>query len=174
MDHAAASPAAANDGSTASWADRPVGEIVEFILGHFHEPLRRDLPLLIASARAVEAESRDDALCPTGLGDHLDQILIAVESHLAKEEKILFPLILAGRGGNAFMPVKVMMAEHEDHLANLARTRALTHDFALPENARPSWRQLYRDLEKLEADLRQHIDLENNVLFTRVMGNAGL
>ena len=174
MNRAEVNPAEANDGSGDSWAERPAGEIVEFILRRFHEPLRRDLPVLVASARAVEAESHEDALCPTGLGDHLDQILIAVESHLAKEEKILFPLILAGRGGNAFMPIKVMMAEHEDHLANLARTRALTHDFALPENARPNWRQLYRELEKLETDLNQHIDLENNVLFTRVMGSAGL
>ena len=71
------------------------------------------------------------------------------------------------------MPIKVMMAEHDDHVANLQRTRALTHDFALPADTTPAWRKLYLDLQRLEADLNQHIHLENNVLFTRVMSGDG-
>ena len=163
----------ADDGNEVAWSERSPSEIVEFILYRFHEPLRRDLPALLAAARAVEEETRGDSLRPSGLADHLEHILLEVESHLAKEEKILFPLILAGRGSMAFMPIKVMMAEHNDHVANLERTRALTHDFALPDDASPAWRVLYRDLDRLEVDLRQHIDLENNVLFTRVMGGDG-
>ncbi len=158
---------------TAAWETQPPAAIIEFILRRFHEPLRRDLPVLVSGARLVETETAPSALRPTGLADHLEQILIAVESHLAKEEKILFPLILAGRGGSAFMPIKVMMAEHEDHVANLGRTRALTHDFALPADASETWRTLYRDLRCFEADLNQHIHLENTVLFTRVMSGEG-
>jgi regulator of cell morphogenesis and NO signaling len=161
---------AANE--NAVWGTRPPAAIITFILHRFHEPLRRDLPVLVSDARLIEAETSPSPLCPKGLADHLEQILMAVESHLAKEEKILFPLILAGRGGSAFMPIKVMMAEHEDHVANLEHTRALTHDFALPAQASPTWRALYRDLQRLEADLHQHIELENNVLFTRVMSGA--
>jgi len=155
------------------WEMRPPAAIIAYILHRFHEPLRRDLPVLVSDARLVEAETSRSPLRPTGLANHLEQILMAVESHLAKEEKILFPLILAGRGGNAFMPIKVMMAEHEDHVANLERTRALTHDFTLPADANDIWRTLYLDLQRLEADLNQHIQLENNVLFTRVMSGDG-
>jgi regulator of cell morphogenesis and NO signaling len=63
------------------------------------------------------------------------------------------------------------MSEHDDHAHNLRRTRELTHDFALPADASSAWRDLYRDLQRLEADLGQHIDLENNVLFTRALAN---
>jgi regulator of cell morphogenesis and NO signaling len=161
---------AANDNSNDSWAERPPFEIVDFILRRYHEPLHRDLPGLLANARKVEEEARAEPLCPSGIGDHLEQIVLAVESHLAKEEKILFPLIRAGRGRAAFMPIKVMMAEHEDHAANLARTRALTHDFELPSQASSTWRAFYLDLQRLEADLNRHIDLENKVLFPRVLG----
>lgn len=163
-------PEAASE--NAVWSTRPPEAIIAFILHRFHEPLRRDLPVLVSDARVVEAASGSSPLSPAGLSDHLEQILMAVESHLAKEEKILFPLILAGRGGSAFMPIKVMMAEHEDHVANLQRTRVLTHDFALPADASETWRALYLDLQRLEADLNMHIDLENNVLFTRVMSGA--
>jgi regulator of cell morphogenesis and NO signaling len=164
----------ANDSDEAKWANRSPSEIIEFILRRYHQALHRDLPGLVASARAVEAATRKEPLCPTGLGDHLAQIALAVESHLTKEEKILFPLILAGRGRAAFMPIKVMMAEHDDHVANLARTRALTHGFALPGHASASWRALYRELDRFEADLHQHIELEDNVLFTRAMAGDGL
>jgi regulator of cell morphogenesis and NO signaling len=151
------------------WESQSTATIIDFILRRFHEPLRRDLPRLINSARLVESEQHP--LGPRGLTEHLEQIKLSVESHLEKEEKILFPLIGAGRGAMAFMPIKVMMAEHEDHLANLARTRALTHGFVLPPEANTAWQTLYQDLQQLESDLNAHIHLENNILFTRVMGN---
>ncbi len=147
------------------WRSRPLGEVIEFILTRFHEPLRRDLPDLVERARQVES----GAARPAGLASHLDQVRLAVESHLAKEEKILFPLILAGRGATALMPIRVMMAEHEDHAQNLRRTRELTHDFSLPADAPTAWRELYRDLDRLEAELAEHIALENDVLFTRAL-----
>ena len=169
MSNAATSQATTND--TDVWAARSPSEIIDFILRRYHEPLHRDLPALVANARQVEQETRAYALCPNGIGEHLEQIRLAVESHLAKEEKILFPLIMAGRGHLAFMPIKVMMAEHDDHAANLARARSLCHDFELPGDASPAWQALYLDLRRLEADLQRHIDLENNLLFTRVMGS---
>jgi regulator of cell morphogenesis and NO signaling len=169
-----ATSTAANDNDAASWAERSPAEIIELILRRYHEPLYRDLSGLVAGARRIEEETGDDPLCPSGLGDQLEQVRLAVESHLAKEEKILFPLILAGRGRAAFMPIKVMMAEHDDHVQSLARTRALCHDFQLPGDASPVWQALYLELRRLEAELRQHIELENQVLFPRVMGGDGL
>jgi regulator of cell morphogenesis and NO signaling len=69
------------------------------------------------------------------------------------------------------MPIRVMLQEHDDHGANLARTRALTTDFVPPPEACTTWRALYGALEKLEADLMEHIHLENNVLFPRALGD---
>lgn len=152
----------------APWQDQSLSAIVDFILSRFHRPLRQDLPTLIERARYVEANVSGD-LAPVGLAAHLEQIGLAVDTHLAKEERILFPLIVAGRGRNALMPIRVMMAEHDDHTDNLRRTRDLTHDFALPEGASLAWRELYSDLQRLEDDLERHIDLENNVLFPRAL-----
>jgi len=150
-----------------SWGDRPLTELIDHILARYHAPLRRDLPTLIALARKVEEVHAGKANRPVGLAEHLERIAAAVESHLAKEEQILFPLIRAGRGATAYMPIKVMMQEHEDHGDNLRRTRSLTNDLVAPDAACASWRELYRGLAELESDLWKHIHLENYVLFPR-------
>ena len=155
------------------WTARPLGELIDYILEQYHEPLRRDLPVLIALARKVEKVHAGKATCPVGLAEHLERIAAAVESHLAKEERILFPFIRAGRGDAAYMPIRVMMQEHEDHGDNLRQTRALTHDLTVPDGACASWRELYRGLASLEAELWKHIHLENYVLFPRACETAG-
>jgi regulator of cell morphogenesis and NO signaling len=104
-----------------------------------------------------------------GLAELLDEVGTEVASHLAKEEQILFPLILSGRGPMAHMPVQVMIREHEDHGQNLRRIRELTSDFALPDYACATFRELYRALAQLEVELMDHIHLENNVLFPRAL-----
>lgn len=169
MDTAATPTSSGTDGQSA-WRSQSPAAIIEFILTRYHEPLRRELPALVERARAVETAEQQSPRCPQGLAEHLEQVRLAVESHLAKEEKILFPLILAGRGSLALMPVRVMMSEHEDHLQNLEQVRSLTYSFTLPATASSAWQELYRDLQRLEGELGAHIDLENNVLFTRVLG----
>ena len=167
--------AAATRGDATSWKDRPLGELIDFILERYHAPLRRDLPGLVELADKVERVHAEKPSCPRGIARHLAEVLASVESHLGKEEQMLFPLIRSGRGAMAFMPVKVMMSEHEDHGVSLRRTRQLTADLVAPPEACTSWRALYGELIRLEADLMEHIHLENNILFPRaVNGDGGL
>jgi regulator of cell morphogenesis and NO signaling len=156
-----------------SWGERPLDELVDFILTRYHAPLRGDVAGLIQLAEKVEHVHAEKPSCPHGLAHHLVQVLEALESHLGKEEQILFPMIRAGRGATALMPVKVMMAEHEDHGESLRRTRELTADLVPPPEACASWRALYADLGRLETELMEHIHLENNVLFPRALGADG-
>ncbi|HVM95707.1 MAG TPA: iron-sulfur cluster repair di-iron protein [Candidatus Acidoferrales bacterium] len=145
------------------------GELTDYIVTRFHEPLRRELPRLCELAKKVERVHRDKPECPRGLAAHLDEVHNAILSHLAKEEQILFPLIQSGRAHLAQMPVRVMIQEHDDHAANLQRTRDLTGDLEIPLVACTSWRALYTGLLELELELMKHIHLENNVLFPAVL-----
>ncbi len=159
--------------AAASWASRPLPEIIDFILERYHAAHRRELPELIELAARVERVHAEKPSCPRGLGQHLQEVQAAMESHMAKEERILVPLIGAGRGGMALMPIKVMMAEHEDHGESLLRTRELTADLEAPPEACTTWRALYAGLVHLEAELMEHIHLENNVLFPRALNGDG-
>ena len=152
-----------------SWEEQPIADLVRHILDRYHAPLRDELRDLHRMAMTVEEKHKEKASCPRGLAAHLAAIHEAVDSHLEKEERILFPMILAGHGAQAVGPIQVMELEHEEHGANLARTRALTDDLTAPAEACPTWQALYLRLRELEADLMDHIHLENHVLFPRVL-----
>jgi regulator of cell morphogenesis and NO signaling len=154
------------------WDTRPIPDLVTFIVERYHDRLRQELPELVALSAKVEQVHADKSTCPRGLRDHMAGVHEAVLSHLAKEEQILFPMILRGLGQMAASPIRVMELEHDDHRENLMKTRQMTKDFTLPPEACATWRALYLRLEALEVDLMKHIHLENHVLFPRVLGQA--
>ena len=156
-------------GDLTVWNAEPLDALVRFVVAHYHEKLRTEIPELITLAEKVESVHADKKTCPQGLAAHLRAVHAAVLDHLGKEEQILFPMILAGQGAMASGPVFVMEHEHDDHGRSLARTRALTNDLTPPAEACATWRALYLRLGRLESDLMEHIHLENNVLFPRAL-----
>lgn len=163
-----ASAAGADD---VRWDLRPTTELVDHILERYHQPLRGEIARLQEMAAKVERVHAEKPSCPRGLADHLARMADEIEQHLAKEEQVLFPMILVtGGDARARMPVHVLMREHEDHGEALRRTRELTANLVPPPEACATWRALYLGLEQLEADLFEHIHLENNVLFPRILG----
>lgn len=154
-----------------NWELRSQGEIVDHIISHYHEGLRRDLPVLVDAARSVVRAHQGHAENPRELPDLLEALANDLESHMQKEERVLFPQLRTGqRGGPVDMPIRMMEREHEGHDESLAQIRAATRELVAPPDASDAWRKLYADLVGLEAALREHIYLENNVLFARAMG----
>lgn len=155
------------------WTERPLTELIAHIVATYHEPLRRELPELIAMATKVERVYALQEHCPHGLAKHLLRMHQAVLDHLKKEEEILFPAIARGRGADCAGPVACMEAEHEDHGANLRRMRELAHGLAIPQGACTTFRALYQRLEHFERELMKHIHLENSILFPRALQGEG-
>lgn len=151
------------------WDQRPLAELTLHLVRRYHEPLRQELPRLLAMAHRVEAVHGDKAACPRGLADLLQRAGDELLLHMQKEEQVLFPLIRAGRGNLATAPVGVMELEHLDHVRTLEQVRALTTDHVPPPEACGTWRALYLGLAELERELVQHMHLENNVLFPRAL-----
>jgi len=161
--------ARANETPAERWDQQPLNPLIDHLLQNFHEAHRAEVPRLLEMARKVESVHGEKSTCPKGLADHLAMMAVALEEHMQKEEQVLFPLIRAGRGSMAAMPVQVMEMEHQDHGKNLARLRELAHDFTPPPEACGTWQALYLGLAELEHDLMEHISLENNVLFPRAL-----
>jgi regulator of cell morphogenesis and NO signaling len=105
-----------------------------------------------------------------------------LNSHMMKEEHILFPHIAAlenavnsGRPkprsvfGTVSNPVHMMELEHDSAGAALKSISELSSNYTPPEGACFSYKTLYTALKEFESDLHQHIHLENNILFPRAI-----
>jgi regulator of cell morphogenesis and NO signaling len=99
---------------------------------------------------------------------------------MRKEEVVLFPAIAEletaqaeGRKpapfpfGTVSHPIRMMMHEHDSAGQALEQMRSLAEGYTLPEDGCATYRTLFEGLQALEADLHQHIHLENNILFPR-------
>lgn len=150
--------------TAAAPADTPA--LIDHLLHRYHEVHRRQFPEAIRLARRVESVHRERAGCPAGLSQHLAFMFDDLEAHHRKEEMVLFPIMR--RGDIPLIgPIAVLEADHEDVLEQLDGLARLTNDFVPPEGACTTWRALCQLCREIDADLRDHVHLENNVLFRR-------
>jgi regulator of cell morphogenesis and NO signaling len=102
--------------------------------------------------------------------------------HMMKEEVVLFPYILRMEEavvahesvlpppfGTVQNPIHMMEQEHDSAGNALRAMRQASNDYTAPADACVSYQALYRALAEFEADLHQHIHLENNILFPRAL-----
>lgn len=154
-------------GQCTDYARLPVTELIRHILARYHERHRVQLPELIYLARKVERVHADHAQCPSGLADSLVDLQQSLESHMMKEEQVLFPMLINGIFAQAQGPISVMRFEHEQHDEALDEVLEITQNIQIPSDACGTWRTLYTGLSEFRNDLMQHIQLENDVLFSK-------
>ena len=105
--------------------------------------------------------------------------------HMQKEEQILFPYIDAlEKATNAHgsveppffqtvrNPIHAMMKEHDAAGELVKQIRKASSEYTAPADACTSYKALYQDLREFEADLHQHVHLENNILFPACGGDG--
>jgi regulator of cell morphogenesis and NO signaling len=63
----------------------------------------------------------------------------------------------------------MMELEHDSAGDVLKEMRSISNSFTAPENGCFSFKTLYLGMAEFEADLHQHIHLENNILFPRAI-----
>ncbi len=142
-----------------------VQTLIADIVECFHMVHREDLERLVPLARKVESVHAGHPQSPKGLADLLASMREELEAHMTKEEQVLFPTLLAGNAGCAPFAIRRMRLEHDDHSESLTALRELTSNFEPPAGACRSWQALYAGCAKLDAELREHIRVENEVLF---------
>jgi regulator of cell morphogenesis and NO signaling len=159
------------------WNTSSLRGLIGHILLRHHAYLRSELPRvadLFAKVISVHGERQPVLFQVREIFAALREEL---ESHMMKEELILFPAIgkleaasLAGVPASVCSiehPVARMQHEHEVAGRELVEMRQLTRDYAIPAEACNAYRALFAGLVELESDLHRHIHLENNILFPR-------
>lgn len=151
-------------------ATLPIPELVAYIVEKHHGYLCRELPRLHTMAERVATVHGGHTPSLVEVFDTFARLEEEMHAHMMKEEKVLFPTVVAMSRGEAAPvpldgPVECMMHEHEDSGRALERLRELTHGFKPPVDACNTYRALFEGLAELEEDLHRHIHLENAVLF---------
>ncbi|QWK93987.1 iron-sulfur cluster repair di-iron protein [Plesiomonas shigelloides] len=162
------------------WAELTDEALIQHIVDTHHAYIRRTAPLLLEySEKMVRAHGeRYPEIRP--LAGFIRALMDDLVPHLMKEEQILFPAMrdlsqgvvretCFGHIGN---PIRAMEHEHQDAGQIMARLREMTQGFVPPEYACTTWRVCLATLAEFEADLHQHIHLENNILFPRMLAKA--
>lgn len=151
------------------WETAPFGATVDHILQRYHNVHRAQFEELVPLAQKV-AQVHADTF-PAEIAGLLAYMQNELLMHMMKEERMLFPMINQGVGRGAAMPISVMMHEHEEHDRAIARLKELTDNFQAPEGACGSWTRLYALAKEMVDDLNDHIHLENDILFARVLAS---
>lgn len=159
-------------------AQKTASELIAHIVQTHHEFTRSEIARLRALAEKVFSRHGDTQPELWEVRNIFNELADELLSHMRKEEMMLFPYIeqmeraADAHGmppmppfGTVRNPVRMMMFEHDQAGDMLRRLRALSSDYTAPDWACPSYKGLYAGLEFLEADLHQHIHLENNILF---------
>jgi regulator of cell morphogenesis and NO signaling len=160
--------------------------LCDYIVQNHHRYVRQaiaELPPLVTKVAEVHGprhpELRDVARLFAFVVEEL-------QAHMMKEEQVLFPIVQqlaraerigqpvpAPPFGSIAFPIQMMEMEHASAGDALAEARRLTGGYALPADGCATLAAVYRGLDAFEADLHQHVHLENNILFPKALALEG-
>jgi regulator of cell morphogenesis and NO signaling len=156
--------------------------LIQHIVRSHHQYVRHELPRLGEMARKLSAKHGERQPELMRIDALLEALQAEMFAHLSKEEQILFPYIVqmeeeadgcASQARACFQsvaqPVSMMVQEHEMAEGLVAEMRKLANDFNAPAKACATHIALYAGLHLFESDIRQHVHLENDILFPRAI-----
>jgi regulator of cell morphogenesis and NO signaling len=161
-----------------------LADLVDHIVTRHHGFVKQELPRihqLLNKVTSVHGKSHAEL----GKIQQIFETMSAeLASHMMKEERILFPYIVAlekavvaGQPaprpafGTISNPVHMMELEHDSTGVALKEICALSGNYTPPADACFSYKTVYSALKEFEKDLHQHVHLENNILFPRAIAS---
>jgi regulator of cell morphogenesis and NO signaling len=156
----------------------PIGRLIQHIVRVHHQYVRQELPRLAEMAQKLAAKRSDRAPELKNVEELLEELRTDMLAHIQKEEQVLFPfmsqmdhdsIIVYPPAHTCFrsvaQPVSKMMQEHESANHIVAELRRITLGFQPPAWACATHVALFAGLREFETDLKQHVHLENDLLF---------
>jgi|SRR5581483_11326293 len=177
-----AEQAARADQKERDWQVEPLAEVIAHINSTHHKYTREEIARLrplLDKVYSVHGKNHSELEQVRASFQGLAQELT---THMMKEEMVLFPYIvrmeeaviqkepvLPPPFGSVENPVAMMMHEHDAAGEALRTMRQASAGYTPPGDACISYQTLCKALADFEADLHQHIHLENNILFPRAV-----
>jgi regulator of cell morphogenesis and NO signaling len=165
-----------SDGHAADYDWDGLEDLADHVVDTHHDYLREELPKLEDIVEVVADVHGEDHPELRDVEAEYRALAAEMRDHIDEEEEELFPVVGKLDRGER-LPAdqterlrEAIRAFEEDHAATadrLERIAGLTDDYAVPEDACPSYRSMLERLDQLECDTHMHVHKENNVLFER-------
>jgi regulator of cell morphogenesis and NO signaling len=164
------------------WQVEPLADLIGHIKNKHHKYTREEIARLGPLFDKVCSVHRKNHPELPQIHETFRGLAQELTTHMMKEEMVLFPYIvrmeesviqrepvLPPPFGSVQNPVTMMMHEHDSAGDALRAMRQASAGYTPPGDACISYQTLYKALADFEADLHQHIHLENNILFPRAI-----
>ncbi|KHD85347.1 iron-sulfur cluster repair di-iron protein [Heyndrickxia ginsengihumi] len=162
-----------------NWNEASFTEIIDHIQQTHHQFLQEELPSLSPYVSKVMRVHGVKYPHLVELYHLFNQLKAEFLEHTEKEDSEQFPSIkqydhepTVEHYQEATKELTDLEHEHASVGDILKRIRVITNDYTLPEDACRTFQLVYKRLENLENDTFQHIHLENNILFKRLLEQA--
>ncbi|MBA4053708.1 MAG: iron-sulfur cluster repair di-iron protein [Marivirga sp.] len=155
--------------------------LIDYIVQHHHQYVKDTVPQIMELLNKVCYVHRDDSLFLLEVRKLFNTLSGELLDHLEKEEKILFPTVRRMSGQREHnsstvhstyindSAIAAMESEHEMAGQLIKAIRVLTNNYTPPNDACPTLRFMYIMIDQFDKDLMQHVHIENNILFPRVL-----
>jgi regulator of cell morphogenesis and NO signaling len=164
------------------WQTEPLADLVSHITNTHHKYTREEMARLVPLLNKVCSVHGKNHVELQHVRESFQGLVQELTTHMMKEERVLFPFIvrmeeaviqkepiLPAPFGSVQNPVSMMEHEHDSAGNALRAMREASRGYTAPGDACISYQTLYKALADFEADLHQHIHLENNILFPRAI-----
>jgi regulator of cell morphogenesis and NO signaling len=154
------------------WATTRLSVLCHHIVSVHHRYLQAELPRATRLANLVaQAHGTDDARL-AALRFVLRPLRSALEVHMVREERIVFPAIVRLDDGacpdeSIGALLRGLEGDHRNTEAVLHQIRVMTGDLDRRAARSSVHESLLESLAQLEFDTHQHVHKENNILFER-------
>ncbi len=157
-------------------------KLADYIVNVHHTYVKDNLPMIRAYSEKVTQVHGGRHPETMDLLNMVEEMENELYPHMSKEETILFPYIEEllvvkrkraaldpVRFGTIKNPINTMLDEHDKAGSIMKEIASVTSKYEPPQDACTTYRVLYQKLKDFEADLFQHIHLENNILFPKAI-----
>ncbi|MCQ6265128.1 iron-sulfur cluster repair di-iron protein [Fictibacillus sp. WQ 8-8] len=158
------------------WERQTCIDLIQYIIDAHHSYLYMALPSL---QKAITNSYNKHVQSQPELSNvhYLYSILkIELEQHIIVEEELIFPKIISYEKHQTLNTliditeyVEDLERDHHHIMRILKDLRAITNDYQVPLDACDSYRLACVKLDELETDIFQHLHLENNILFPKLI-----
>lgn len=166
------------EGGAPAFASWPLDLVLDYVLKYHHRNFHEhheELQRLVDKVAGVHGDRHPELI---EVKQMVDESMEELQSHFAKEEQVLFPqlyeLFEASQQqrsaapfhcGSILYPIRQMMTEHDTAGDIWQRISDITEGFTTPADGCATYRLMNQELYRFFQDLKEHISLENNILF---------